>query len=82
VGFFFEYEIQLMDQASHAASLTGPASHDAYKSRQIDTARVRVFGRELLAWIATQGDGASAAGDAAAAAAGDADAAVSASAGK
>ncbi|WP_295995956.1 TIGR04552 family protein [Rugamonas sp.] len=52
VGFFFEYEIQLMDQASHAHSLSGPASHDAYKRRQVDTARTRVFGRELLAWIA------------------------------
>jgi uncharacterized protein (TIGR04552 family) len=51
VGFFFEYEIQLMDQASYARSLAGPASHDAYKRRQIDTARARVFGRELLRWV-------------------------------
>ncbi|MES2128310.1 MAG: TIGR04552 family protein [Pseudomonadota bacterium] len=48
IGFFFEYEIQLMDQASHERSLSGPASHDAYKRRQVDTARLRVFGRELL----------------------------------
>ena len=51
VGFFFEYEIQLMDQDSYQRSLTGPASHDAYKRRQVDTARTRVFGRDLLRWI-------------------------------
>jgi uncharacterized protein (TIGR04552 family) len=54
VGFFFEYEIQLMDQASYERSLTGPASHDAYKRRQVDTARTRVFGRDLLRWIERQ----------------------------
>ena len=54
IDFFFEYEIQLMDRASHERSLSGPASHDAYKKRQVDTARVRVFGRELLDWIAVQ----------------------------
>ncbi|MES2148287.1 MAG: TIGR04552 family protein [Pseudomonadota bacterium] len=54
VGFFFEYEIQLMDQASHERSISGPASHDAYKRRQVDTARTRVLGRELLRWIAAQ----------------------------
>ena len=54
VGFFFEYEIQLMDQASYARSLAGPASHDAYKRRQVDTARTRVFGRELLRWVEAQ----------------------------
>ncbi|MFC0168141.1 TIGR04552 family protein [Pseudoduganella danionis] len=52
VGFFFEYEIQLMDADSYQRSLTGPASHDAYKKRQVDTARTRVFGRELQRWIA------------------------------
>lgn len=54
IDFFFEYEIQLMDRASHERSLSGPASHDAYKKRQVDTARIRVFGRELLDWIAAQ----------------------------
>ena len=54
VGFFFEYEIQLMDKASHARSLSGPASHEAYKKRQVETARLRVFGRELSDWIASQ----------------------------
>jgi uncharacterized protein (TIGR04552 family) len=55
VGFFFEYEIQLMDKASHERSLNGPASHGAYKKRQVETARLRVFGRELSDWIASQG---------------------------
>jgi uncharacterized protein (TIGR04552 family) len=54
VGFFFEYEIQLMDKASHENSLRGPASHEAYKKRQVETARLRVFGRELSDWIAAQ----------------------------
>jgi uncharacterized protein (TIGR04552 family) len=57
VGFFFEYEIQLMDEASYQRSLTGPASHDAYKKRQVDTARTRVFGRDLLHWVAAQSPG-------------------------
>ena len=43
VDFFFEYEIQLMDRASH----------QAYKRRQVEAARIRVFGRELLDWIAS-----------------------------
>jgi uncharacterized protein (TIGR04562 family) len=52
VDFFFEYEIQLMDRASHERSLHGPASHAAYKRRQVEAARIRVFGRDLLDWIA------------------------------
>jgi len=52
VGFFFEYEIQLMDKASHERSISGPASHEAYKKRQVETARLRVFGRELTDWVA------------------------------
>ncbi|MBA5640241.1 TIGR04552 family protein [Duganella sp. LX20W] len=51
VGFFFEYEIQLMDKASHERSLSGPASHEAYKRRQVETARLRVLGRALQDWI-------------------------------
>ncbi|WP_432381425.1 TIGR04552 family protein [Duganella sp. P38] len=54
VSFFFEYEIQLLDEASYQRSLSGPASHEAYKQRQVDTARTRVFGRELLRWIGQQ----------------------------
>jgi uncharacterized protein (TIGR04552 family) len=54
-GFFFEYEIQLMDKESYQRSLSGPASHDAYKLRQVDTARARVFGPQLHDWIASHG---------------------------
>ena len=54
VDFFFEYEIQLMDADSHERSLTGPASHGAYKQRQVDSARIRVFGLELLKWLDAQ----------------------------
>lgn len=52
VGFFFEYEIQLMDRASHSRSLEGPASHEAYKKRQVETARLRVLGRTLVDRVA------------------------------
>ncbi|WUR11559.1 TIGR04552 family protein [[Empedobacter] haloabium] len=51
VGFFFDYEVQLMDKDSHQRSMTGPSSHEAYKRRQVETARLRVFGRELSDWI-------------------------------
>jgi uncharacterized protein (TIGR04562 family) len=56
VDFFFEYEIQLMDAASHARTLAGPASHDAYKRRQVEAARIRVFGRELIESIAANSE--------------------------
>lgn len=52
--FFFAYEIQLLDAASQAKSQQGAASHEAYKLRQVETARRRVFGPELLAWLAGQ----------------------------
>jgi uncharacterized protein (TIGR04562 family) len=66
VGFFFEYEIQLMDKASHGRTLEGPASHDAYKKRQVETARLRVLGRDLARLLDTM-PAAPAAGDAKAA---------------
>lgn len=47
-SFYFNYEIQLMDMASFEATRAGPASHGAYKQRQIATARKRVLG-ELAA---------------------------------
>jgi uncharacterized protein (TIGR04562 family) len=43
-SFYFNYEIQLLDRASYEATHTGPASHGAYKQRQIATARRRVLG--------------------------------------
>lgn len=47
-AFFFEYEIQLMDRLSYERSQHGAASHEAYKQRQIETARLRVLGRHLV----------------------------------
>lgn len=47
-SFYFNYEVQLMDAASFEATRSGPASHGAYKQRQIATARRRVLG-ELAA---------------------------------
>lgn len=47
-SFFFDYEIQLLDRDSYQGSLVGPASHAAYKQRQVETARARVLGPELL----------------------------------
>ena len=43
-SFYFNYEIQLLDRASFEATHAGPASHAAYKQRQIATARRRVLG--------------------------------------
>lgn len=55
MSFYFNYEIQLLDRAGYEASTSGPASHGAYKRRQMATARRRVLGAELEAWIAQQG---------------------------
>lgn len=65
--FYFEYEIQMMDRASYESSKDGPASHSAYKQRQVDTARRRVFGNELLGWLQQQRSGLRRANDPAAA---------------
>lgn len=50
-SFFFEYEIQLMDRHSYEQSQNGAASHEAYKQRQVETARLRVLGRQLVRWL-------------------------------
>lgn len=54
ISFFFAYEIQLLDAASFEKSQQGAASHEAYKQRQVETARRRVLGLELLAWLQAQ----------------------------
>lgn len=41
--FFFPYEVQILDAVSHAASASGPASHEAYKHRQWLAVRRRVL---------------------------------------
>jgi len=47
LGFFFPFEVQILDQASYAASRVGDASHQAYKARQRETCRRRVLGALL-----------------------------------
>jgi uncharacterized protein (TIGR04562 family) len=41
--FFYPFEIQIMDQASHQKILTGPAEHQAYKERQRLAAKKRIL---------------------------------------
>jgi uncharacterized protein (TIGR04562 family) len=53
-SFFFSYEIQLLDRASRAEALSGTASHEAYKQRQVQSACLRVLGRELLERVRQQ----------------------------
>jgi uncharacterized protein (TIGR04562 family) len=58
VSFFFAFEIQLLDAASLALSLQGEASHEAYKRRQVHTARRRVLGPTLVGLLRGMGGGA------------------------
>ena len=48
LAFHFDYEIQLMDRESYLTAMAGPASHQAYKQRQLETARKRVLGPQLI----------------------------------
>lgn len=41
--FFFPYEVQILDAKSYESATTGPASHDAYKERQLEAVRARVL---------------------------------------
>jgi uncharacterized protein (TIGR04562 family) len=51
LSFYFDYEIQLMDRKSYLRSLHGPASHEAYKKRQVESARTRVLGQSLIQYL-------------------------------
>lgn len=42
-SFFYPYEVQILDYEHYLKSLSGPASHDEYKSRQREKARQRVL---------------------------------------
>ena len=44
---FFPYEVQVMDVKAYADSVFGKSNHDEYRKKQLDSARRRVFGREL-----------------------------------
>jgi uncharacterized protein (TIGR04552 family) len=41
--FFFPYEVQIMDREAYAKVLSGPSEHVAYKERQVEAARKRLF---------------------------------------
>lgn len=45
--FFFPFEIQILDEPSFVQSRVGFASHEEYKARQRDAARLRVLGEAL-----------------------------------
>lgn len=47
MSFYFDFELQLLPKQTYLDSLDGPSSHEAYKRRQIATARKRVFGPKL-----------------------------------
>lgn len=42
-SFFYPYEVQIMDQEAHSKIMTGPSEHEAYKDRQKQAARLRVY---------------------------------------
>ncbi len=43
LSFFYPYEIQIVDYEAHLKNLSGPASHEQYKERQIERARARIL---------------------------------------
>jgi uncharacterized protein (TIGR04562 family) len=47
IAAFFPFEVQILDQDSHAQALVGDANHDRYKTSQIRAARKRVLSRVL-----------------------------------
>jgi len=44
---FFPYEIQIMDVKAYADSIFGKSNHEEYRRKQLETARLRVFGRPI-----------------------------------
>ncbi len=42
-SFFYPFEIQIVDRDSHQKILSGPSQHQAYKDRQKQAARKRIF---------------------------------------
>lgn len=53
-AFYFDYEIQILDKTSYLKTMHGPASHDAYKKRQIETAMKRVLSPALRKYLAKE----------------------------
>jgi uncharacterized protein (TIGR04562 family) len=46
-SFFFPYEVQIVDEQTYLNNMQGKANHEAYKHKQLLTARQRVLGRLL-----------------------------------
>jgi uncharacterized protein (TIGR04552 family) len=42
-SFFYPFEVQIVDRDSHKKILSGPSEHQAYKERQRQAARKRIF---------------------------------------
>ena len=42
-SFFYPFEVQIVDRESHSKVLSGPSEHQAYKERQRQAARKRLF---------------------------------------
>lgn len=42
-SFFYPFEVQIMDQEAHKKILSGPSEHQAYKERQKQAAKRRLF---------------------------------------
>lgn len=47
IHFFFPVEVQVLDYENYVNILSGPGSHEEYKKRQIEAARLRVLGNVL-----------------------------------
>lgn len=46
LNFFYPYEVQIVDYETYLKNLSGEASHELYKKRQRQRARLRVLGRK------------------------------------
>ena len=44
LSFFYPYEVQIVDYETYLKNMSGEASHDKYKERQVRRARARILG--------------------------------------
>lgn len=47
IGFFYPYEIQIVDYDTYIKNMTGEAAHEKYKNRQLQRARTRILGTRV-----------------------------------
>lgn len=47
-SFFYPFEVQIMDEVARQSILSGPSEHQAYKTRQIEAAKARLFSESLV----------------------------------